>query len=90
MSRRLDNIGKSLVGREPNKIVCPKCDYRFEHRGANLVELFLVLFFCMIPTFILASEVDGDEFAKATSGAILAGIVLAAYRVFKGATAKED
>lgn len=50
----------------------------------NVVELIIVLVAMIVPQLILASEVDGDEFAKATSGIVLAGTMLAAYKIYKG------
>ena len=47
------------------------------------VELIIISIAILAPQFILASEVDGDEFAKATSGIVLGGIVLSAYKVWK-------
>lgn len=48
----------------------------------KLVELAIVMVAILTPQFLLANEVDGDEFAKAMSGVALAGVVVAAYRVF--------
>lgn len=48
------------------------------------VELIIVLTAMVAPQIILASEVDGDEFAKATSGIAIAGVMLGAYKVFRG------
>ena len=50
----------------------------------NIVELGMVMLAALVPQFILAKEVDGDEFAKATSGVVLAGVILTIYRVWKG------
>lgn len=78
---------KQLIGEaKPLRIKCPKCGARMAVPTGNLCELGMVLVACLIPTFLLAAEVDGDEFAKATSGAVLAGVLLAGYRVYKGAT----
>ena len=44
----------------------------------------------LIPQFLLAKEVDGDEFAKATGGIALAGVIVAAYKVYVGAAAKRE
>jgi L-lactate permease len=52
----------------------------------KLVELIVVIVAVLIPQFVLAAEVDGDEFAKATSGIILAGVIVGAYKVWKGQT----
>lgn len=46
------------------------------------IELVILFLAVLAPQFILASEVDGDEFAKATSGIALAGVVVAAYKVW--------
>ena len=48
------------------------------------VELLIVLVAALTPQFLLASEINGDEFAKSTSGAVLAGIILGIYRVWRG------
>lgn len=50
----------------------------------HLGELGMVVAAMIVPQLILASEVNGDEFAKATSGIALAGLILGAYRVWKG------
>lgn len=47
------------------------------------VELLIVLVAMVAPQLIMASEVDGDEFAKATSGIAIAGVMLGAYKVFR-------
>lgn len=52
----------------------------------RLIELALVLVAVLTPQFVLASEIDGDEFAKATTGIALAGVVVAAYKVYRTAT----
>lgn len=55
----------------------------------RLAELALVLVAVLTPQFLLANEIDGDEFAKATSGIALAGVVVAAYKVYRTANAKK-
>ena len=50
----------------------------------KLVELVIVIGAMLVPQFILASEIDGDEFAKATSGIVLAGVIVGAYKIWKG------
>jgi len=50
----------------------------------KLVELVIVIAAVLIPQFILAAEIDGDEFAKATSGIVLAGVIVGAYKIWKG------
>ena len=50
----------------------------------KLVELVIVIGAMLVPQFILASEIDGDEFAKATSGIVLAGVIAGAYKIWKG------
>lgn len=55
----------------------------------HYVELGVVLLAVLTPLFLLANEVDGDEFAKAGSGVFLAAVVsgvAAVYRVWKGKT----
>ena len=49
----------------------------------QLIELVILFAAVLTPTFILAHEIDGDEFAKATSGVALGGVVVAAYQVYK-------
>lgn len=51
----------------------------------RLCELLLICAACLAPMFILASEVDGDEFVKAGSGAMSAAVIAglgAAYKVW--------
>lgn len=50
----------------------------------KLGELVLVIVAVLTPQFVLAAKVDGDELAKATAGVAMAGVVVAAYRVWKG------
>lgn len=52
--------------------------------GLRYIELIIVLSAMVAPQLILASEVNGDEFAKATSGIAIAGVMLGAYKVFRG------
>lgn len=47
------------------------------------IELGIVTLAVLTPQFLLANELDGDEFAKATSGIALGGVVLAAYKIWK-------
>lgn len=49
-------------------------------RFAELVLLFAAV---LAPQFLLASEVDGDEFAKATVGVTMGGIVVGAYATWR-------
>jgi len=49
----------------------------------RLPELVLLFLAVLAPQFLLASEVDGDEFAKATVGVALGGIVVGAYSQWK-------
>ena len=51
----------------------------------KITELLLVFVAVLIPQFLMASEVDGDEFAKATAGIALGGIVVGAYSTWKRA-----
>lgn len=55
----------------------------------RIVELAIVMVACLTPQFILASEIDGDEFAKATSGIALAGVIVAAYKVYLSSSQKK-
>lgn len=48
----------------------------------RLIELVIVMVAVLTPQFLLASEIDGDEFAKATTGVAMAGVVVAAYKVY--------
>lgn len=51
----------------------------------RLAELAIVCVACLAPIFILASEVDGDEFVKAGAGATSAAVIAglgAAYKVW--------
>lgn len=54
----------------------------------DMVELIILLAAVLAPQFILASEIDGDEFAKATSGIALAGVVVGAYKCYKATEKK--
>lgn len=56
----------------------------------RITELALVLLAVLTPQFLLANEIDGDEFGKATTGIALAGIVVAAYRVYKMTARRVD
>lgn len=47
-------------------------------------ELALVFFAVLAPQFYFATRVDMDEFTKAGAGAILGGIILSAYRIWRG------
>ena len=48
----------------------------------RLVELVILMAAILAPQFLMAVEVDGDEFAKATAGVALAGIVVGGYKVW--------
>lgn len=50
----------------------------------RFTELVLVIVAVLTPQFVLAAKVDGSELAKATAGVAMAGVVVAAYRVWKG------
>ncbi len=49
---------------------------------ARYIELIIVLVAALMPTFLLAAEVDGDEFAKAGSGIATAGVCVAIYKIW--------
>lgn len=49
-----------------------------------MLELIIVCLAILVPQFILANEVDGDEFAKSMSGVALATVILGAYKAWKG------
>lgn len=51
----------------------------------KILELLVLMLAVLAPQFILASEVDEDEFAKATTGIALAGVVVTAYKSWQGA-----
>lgn len=56
---------------------------------ARVVELAVVMVAVLTPMFLLASEVDGDEFSKAGSGLFLGAVVAGVttiYKIWKGAT----
>lgn len=51
------------------------------------LELFILLSFVTVPMFILAHELDGDEFLKGISGVAFAGCMaalMAFYKIWKG------
>lgn len=58
--------------------------------NTRLIELVVimaaVITATLIPMFILASEVDGDEFVKAGAGILVGSVaaVLTTYRLWKG------
>lgn len=54
----------------------------------KLAELAIVMLAVLAPQFLLANEVDGDEYAKAMGGVALAGIVVAAYKVYNSVRSK--
>lgn len=47
------------------------------------LELLIVISAMLVPQFLLASEVDGDEYAKSTIGVALAAAILGAYKAWK-------
>jgi hypothetical protein len=53
----------------------------------KLTELIVVIAAALVPIFILANEVSGDEFVKAAAGVLMGGTVaavVAIYKVWKG------
>lgn len=50
---------------------------------ARFAELIVVIVAMLIPQFLLAREVDGDEFAKSMVGVALAGVILSAYKAWQ-------
>ena len=56
----------------------------------RIIELAIVMVAVLTPQFLLANEVDGDEFAKATTGVALAGVVVAAYKVYLSIAEKRE
>lgn len=53
----------------------------------KLFELLIVIAASLAPLFLLAHEINGDEYAKAASGAVLASAsasCVAMYRLWKG------
>jgi len=53
-----------------------------EYHWERLVELIILMAAILAPQFLLAAEVDGDEFAKATVGVVLAGVVVGGYKIW--------
>ena len=53
-------------------------------RQGGLAELVIVIVAMLAPQFLLASEVDGDEFLKGFGGIALVTGIVAAYRIWKG------
>ena len=49
----------------------------------KMCELTLILTAALVPIFILANEVSGDEFAKAATGVLLAGTTIAVTNIYK-------
>lgn len=52
----------------------------------NILELTILMVCCLAPMFIMANEVSGDEFTKASTGAAIAAmtaVVLGAYKLWK-------
>lgn len=52
----------------------------------NVVELIVLMVACLTPMLVLAHELDGDEFVKASSGITLATMVAAimgGYKLWK-------
>jgi len=52
----------------------------------NILELVILMVACLAPMIVLAHELDGDEFVKATSGVTLAGMiacVMGGYKLWK-------
>lgn len=47
------------------------------------IELTIVMLAALAPLFLLASEVDGDEFVKGGTGLIGGGVVVAVYRMWQ-------
>lgn len=52
-------------------------------QAKNVLPLIVLMACVLAPMFILASEVDGDEFIKASSGLALAAMVGAVMAAFK-------
>lgn len=54
---------------------------------SDLAELVIVVVACQIPLFVLAAEIDSDEWAKSGTGTVLGiavGAGIAMYKVWKG------
>ena len=55
----------------------------------SLIELIVVMVACMTPMLVLANELSGDEFVKASSGFALAAMtagILGGYKLWKSKT----
>ena len=53
---------------------------------ASIIELAIVMVACVIPMFVLANELSGDEIIKASSGIALASMtagILGGYKIWK-------
>lgn len=68
---------------------------KFSTQG-DLKELAMALCAALVPLFVLASEIDSDEFWKGGGGITAAASVVVVYRIWKGSQeeraekAKED
>ncbi len=56
----------------------------------KLIELVIVFVSLLTPQFLLASKINGDEFAKSSGGVAVAGVLLTAYKVWSGKHEDED
>lgn len=52
----------------------------------SIVELVVLMVALLAPQFLLASEIDGDEYGKATSGIAMAGVLTTAYKLWQRRT----
>ena len=56
----------------------------------STTELIIALVAALTPLFILANEISGDEWGKASIGAIVAGVTMAVTQVIKAHAGKDD
>ena len=56
----------------------------------RIVELVLLLLAVLTPQFMMAQEVDGDEYSKATAGVALGAVVVTAYNAWKHKATPKD
>ena len=59
----------------------------------SIFELLILMAAILTPQFILANELDGDEFTKAASGVVLAALVggvIAGYKAWQSKKGPEN
>jgi hypothetical protein len=53
---------------------------------ASIIELAIVMIACVVPMFVLANELSGDEIVKGSAGLALASMtagILGGYKIWK-------